>query len=31
MPDNDGTNSSTQVSVVRRVWAPVVTSCRARH
>jgi hypothetical protein len=23
--------SSTQVPVVRRVWAPVATSCRAKH
>jgi hypothetical protein len=31
MLGGDGTNSSTQVPVVRHVWVPVVTFCRARH
>jgi hypothetical protein len=29
MSDSDGTNFSTRVSVVRRAWAPAVTSSLA--
>jgi hypothetical protein len=31
MSGGDGMDSSTQVPVVRHAWAPVATSCRARH
>jgi hypothetical protein len=31
MSDGDGTGSSTQVSAVRFMWAPVATSYHGRH
>jgi hypothetical protein len=31
MSSSDGMNSSTQVSIVKCVWVPVITSCQARH
>jgi hypothetical protein len=31
MSDGDEMDSSTRVSVVKRVWTPVVTSCPTWH
>jgi hypothetical protein len=31
MLEDDGMDSSTQVSVARSAWALVAMSCRARH